>query len=226
MTVRYIIDHIPSDTAHNRRPGHRMHATTVTIHNTANPTSTARNERGWLVNPSNTRTASYHIVVDDKEAIECIPLNENAWHAGDGNGDGNRQSISVEICESGDYEKTLDNAAKVVAKILRVRGWNVDRLRRHYDWSGKICPRKMHDGGTWRGWDDFKAKVARELEPKENRSAFDDVPANHWARTSIEKAASAGVMAGVSDREFAPNEPVTRAQMAVILDRIGILNNE
>src|SRR5690625_2169001 len=163
MTVRYTTDHIPTDTAHNRRPGLRMYATTVTIHNTANPSSTARNERCWLVNPSHTRTASYHVVVDDKEAIEVIPLNESAWHAGDGNGDGNRASISVEICESGDYEKTLDNAAKVVAKILRVRGWNVDRLRRHYDWSGKVCPWKMYDGGTWQGWDDFKAKVAREL---------------------------------------------------------------
>ncbi|WP_315974005.1 hypothetical protein [Paenibacillus melissococcoides] len=51
-----------------------MNATTITIHNTGNSGSSAKNERGWLTNPDNDRTASYHIVVDEHEAIECIPL--------------------------------------------------------------------------------------------------------------------------------------------------------
>ncbi len=96
-----------------------MNASTITIHNTGNPSSTARNERAWLTNPTNTRTASYHIVIDEREAIECLPLNENAWHSGDGSGatSGNRTSIGVEICESGNYAKTLDNAATLVAAM-------------------------------------------------------------------------------------------------------------
>ncbi|WP_244871476.1 peptidoglycan recognition protein family protein [Paenibacillus azoreducens] len=146
-----------------------MSPTTITIHNTGNPSSTADNERSWLTNPGNTRTASFHIVVDSKEAIECIPLNENAWHAGDGSGaaSGNRTSISIEICESGDYAKNLDNAVQLVAGMLRERGWGVDRLRRHWDWSKKICPRLMYDGGKWTGWFDFKNRVAAELAGKD-----------------------------------------------------------
>ncbi|EES74612.1 N-acetylmuramoyl-L-alanine amidase [Paenibacillus sp. oral taxon 786 str. D14] len=169
--VNYRIDHIPKTTGNNRRPGYSMEATTITIHNTGNPSSTAANERAWLTNPSNERTASYHIVIDEREAIECIPLTENAWHAGDGSGvkSGNRTSISVEICESGNFDKTLDNAAELIAKLLRERGWGVDRLRRHFDWSGKICPRLMYDGGTWAGWEAFKKKVAAKLAAKEEK---------------------------------------------------------
>ncbi|WP_260399917.1 N-acetylmuramoyl-L-alanine amidase family protein, partial [Peribacillus simplex] len=103
---------MPKGTACNRRPGFAMSPTTITIHNTANEKSSAANERAWLTNQSNKVQASYHIVVDEREAIECIPLNENAWHAGDGSGSasGNRTSIGIEICESGNYAKTIDNA--------------------------------------------------------------------------------------------------------------------
>lgn len=162
----YIIDHIPTSTPYNRRPEHELEAETITIHNTANPESTAEDERDWLTNPDNDVTASYHIVIDEHEAIECIPLNEVAWHAGDGeNGPGNRTSIGIEICESGNYTKTLERAVELVAKMLRERGWGVDRLRRHYDWSGKICPRLMYDGGKWTGWQEFKVRVAAKLQP-------------------------------------------------------------
>lgn len=168
--TNYRKDYIPKDTPCNRRPGIPLTATTITIHNTGNPSSSAANECAWLTNPSNKRQASFHIAIDDHEAVECIPLNENAWHSGDGSkaGSGNRSSIAIEICESGDYAKTLKDAAVLVAGMLRERGWGVDRLRRHYDWSGKICPRLMYDGGKWTGWADFKNRVAAELAGKDD----------------------------------------------------------
>jgi len=176
--VIYRKDHIPRSTACNRRPGLSMSAKTITIHNTGNPSSSANGERGWLTNPANDRQASFHIVVDEREAIECIPLNENAWHAGDGSGSasGNRTSIGIEICESGNYAKTIENAVTLVAQMLIERGWGVDRLRRHWDWSRKICPRLMYDGGTWSGWYAFKAAVQGRLNElkKEGAAAVND----------------------------------------------------
>ncbi|CAM4187127.1 N-acetylmuramoyl-L-alanine amidase [Paenibacillus alkaliterrae] len=167
--VKYIVDHIPGNTPLHRRPEYKMAPTSITIHNTGNMKSTARNERAYLTNPSNNRTASYHIVIDEHEAIECIPLNESTWHAGDGGAadSGNRTSIGIEICESGNYARTLDNTAELVASMLKERGWGVDRLRRHYDWSRKICPRLMYDNGSWAGWAVFKNTVAAKLKPKE-----------------------------------------------------------
>jgi N-acetylmuramoyl-L-alanine amidase len=167
----YRIDHIPRGTAYNRRPALPMTATTITIHNTGNPTSTAAGERGWLTdNPKNDRTASYHIVLDAKEAIEVLPLNEVAWHAGDGSKatSGNRTSIGIEICERdvtlGEYAQALENAIDLAAKMLHERGWGVDRLRRHYDWSQKNCPRLMNIDNRWTGWQQFKDRVKSKLE--------------------------------------------------------------
>ena len=52
--------------------------------------------------------------------MRLIPLNEVARHAGDGgSGTGNRRSISIEICESGDRAKTLENAIKLTASYSR-----------------------------------------------------------------------------------------------------------
>lgn len=165
----YIVDHIPYETPFQRRPDIFMAATTITIHNTGNPTSTARNERVWLTNPTNTRQASYNTVIDSKEVIEVIPLDEVGWHAGDGGKatSGNRTSIGVEICERdvavGEYAQTLTNAIDYVSRLLLQRGWDVDRLRRHYDWSRKNCPRLMNLDGKWTGWKEFKNRVAERL---------------------------------------------------------------
>lgn len=165
MGYDYKKDYIPKTTPYNRRPGLLLEPTTITIHNTGNPSSNAQNERGWLTNSSNTRTASFHIVIDEKEAIEVIPLNEVGWHAGDGSGtsSGNRTSIAIEICESGNYGQTLENAILLVASMLKERNWGIERLRRHFDWSGKNCPRLMNADGKWTGWMEFKQKVNDKL---------------------------------------------------------------
>lgn len=57
----------------------------------------------------------------------------------------------------------------------------------------------------------------------EGKSGFKDVPAGHWAETAIIKANKAGVIVGVSKDEFGLGQPVTREQLAVILDRLGLL---
>lgn len=156
--MNYKINHIPI--SKDKRPGTKMIPTSITIHSTANPKSTALNERNWLVNPSNNRTASWHIVVDDKEIIEAIPLNEIAYHAG--KREGNNTSISIEMCESGDRAKTIQNTIELVAKMLNERKWGADKLKRHFDWSGKICPGILSKN-DWEGWRAFIIQVEREL---------------------------------------------------------------
>ena len=210
--MNYIIDHIPRSTPHNRRPGQVMTPQYITIHSTGNPSSTARNERGWLTNPSNTRTASWHIVVDEKEAIEAIPLNEVAWHAGDGNGQGNRASIGIEICESGNREKTLRNAVQLVAKLLKERGWGVDRLRRHFDWSGKICPRILQPN-NWAGWEQFKRDVQKEISGGETVSTKNQP--SPWAKNAWDWAKKEGLLDGTR-----PKDNLTREEFAVVLQKV------
>ena len=67
----------------------------VVCHHTANDASAA-NEISYMI--INNNQVSYHIAVDDVNAIQGLPLNRNAWHAGDGAiGPVNRYGIAVEI---------------------------------------------------------------------------------------------------------------------------------
>ncbi|MCR6854646.1 N-acetylmuramoyl-L-alanine amidase [Paenibacillus jamilae] len=122
----------------------------ITVHNTYND-ATAENEVSYMIRNDN--QVSFHIAVDDKEAVQGIPLERNAWHTGDGNGDGNRKSIGVEICYSlsgGDrYYKAEDNAAIVVAQLMKQYNIPISKVRTHQSWSGKYCPHRMLDEGRW-----------------------------------------------------------------------------
>lgn len=124
----------------------------VTVHNTAND-APAENEVKYMI--SNNNEVSFHVAVDDVEAVQGIPFNRNTWNAGDGaNGTGNRKSIAVEICYSksgGDrFIQAEKNAAQVVADLLH--GWDLplDRVKKHQDWNGKYCPHRTLDMGWGR----------------------------------------------------------------------------
>ena len=142
----------------------------ITVHNTGN-TASARNEATYHNN--NNMQVSYHVAIDDKEAIQLIPFNRNAWHAGDSFGNGNMRSIGIEICYSMDngysgakserYKKAEDNAALYIAHVLKQYGWGIDRLKRHYDWSGKDCPHKMHATNSYQAFRNLVKKYLDEL---------------------------------------------------------------
>lgn len=137
---------------YNIKCPYSMKAESITVHNTWNDAS-ADNEVKYMI--GNNKKVSFHIAVDDKEAVQGIPLDRNAWHAGDGNGKGNRSSIGVEICHSKSggerFAKAERNAAELIAGMLKERGWGIDRVKKHQDWSGKYCPHRTLD----LGWERF-----------------------------------------------------------------------
>lgn len=212
--MNYKVQHITN----KRKIIRSMDPEHLTIHSTGNLNSTAQNERDNLNRSNNTTTTGFHIVVDDKEAIECIPLNKVAYHAGDGAyGTGNSKSIGLEMCESGNRAKTIENTVKVAAKILHERNWGIDRLKRHYDWSGKNCPRILNYN-NWAGWTKFKNDVQTELNRLKGAdkvaNANNNVPSN-WAKESWEWAKKEGYLDGTR-----PKEPITREEMAIVLKRV------
>ncbi|WP_157418294.1 N-acetylmuramoyl-L-alanine amidase [Bacillus cereus] len=122
----------------------------ITVHNTYND-ATAENEVSYMIRNDN--QVSFHIAVDDKEAVQGIPLERNAWHCGDGGGNGNRKSIGVEICYSlnggNRYYKAEGNAAIVVAQLMKQYNIPISKVRTHQSWSGKYCPHRMLAEGRW-----------------------------------------------------------------------------
>ena len=131
----------PDLISHNR-PRTRLSPTSVTVHNTGNPNTTAQNNRDFFANHPQARV-SYHWVVDDIHAIQCIPENEIAWHAG---AVANGQSLGVGVCEFADHRRQAEansNAAKLIAQILRRYGWRLDQITTHKAWTGKNCPSQL-----------------------------------------------------------------------------------
>jgi parallel beta-helix repeat protein len=61
--------------------------------------------------------------------------------------------------------------------------------------------------------------VAAAVDAPPGATAFVDVAPNYWAKSYIEALASKGVIAGFPDGSFKPNEPVTRAQFAAIINK-------
>lgn len=130
----------------------------ITVHNTANDAS-AQNEIKYMI--SNNDEVSFHVAVDDVEAVQGIPFNRNTWACGDGaNGTGNRKTINIEICYSKSggerFTKAEQNASVLVAQLLKKYGLGTDKVRKHQDWSGKYCPHRTLD----LGWDRFLKMVS------------------------------------------------------------------
>lgn len=57
------------------------------------------------------------------------------------------------------------------------------------------------------------------FEPALLQGTFSDT-AGHWAEAAIDKVAAAGLMNGKSERTFAPNDVLTRAELAAVLARL------
>lgn len=106
----------------------------ITVHNTYNDAS-AMAEISYML--GNNLKTSFHAAVDDYRVVTGIPFDRNAWHAGDGRGNGNMKSIGIEICYSKSGGERFDAAerlaAEYIAMLLKERGWGLDRVKKHQD---------------------------------------------------------------------------------------------
>ena len=148
-----IVKNLVSESKYSVKCPYAMTPEFIVVHNTAND-ATAANEVKYMI--SNNNQVSFHFAVDDKEIVQGLPLDRNAWACGDGaNGKGNRKGIQIEICYSKSggvrFENAEKNAAKFIAQLLKERGWGVDKVKKHQDFSNKYCPHRTLD----KGWASF-----------------------------------------------------------------------
>ena len=123
------------------RTGTKRKIKYIVVHETSNYRNGAGAENhATFLKSNNTSATSWHYTVDDKEIYHHIPDNEIANHAG--NATGNKYGIGIELCvnEDGDFEKTCENAAKLIAYLLKEYNLKIDDVKTHQDFSGKDCP--------------------------------------------------------------------------------------
>lgn len=147
-------------TGRKRRPKIAMTPTTITIHNTGVYNVPADNFKRGCHDITQDMAVSYHFVIDEKEVIQLLPINEVAWHSGS---IGNYNSIGIEICERDGAE---ENAIKFIAQLLIALNMTDSYIRTHKFWSGKECPRLIlpHLDKFLK---DVKLEISQQTRPKD-----------------------------------------------------------
>lgn len=136
----------------------------IVIHYTANPGSTAQNNRDYfegLKTTHQTSVSSHFVVGLDGEIIQCVPTWEMAYASNERNVD----TISIECChpdETGKFNgKTYRSVVELAAWLCVKFDLTEEAVIRHYDVTGKECPRYFVRNEEV--WDAFKKDVRTEI---------------------------------------------------------------
>lgn len=131
--------------------------TDVVVHYVGNPGTTAQQNRDFYANPD-AGVSSHFLVGLEGEIIQCIPLDEKS----SATSQRNRDTISIEVCHPDDTgafkQASYDALVKLTAWLLDTGELSSDHVIRHYDATGKECPRYFvtNEGA----WTQFQADVA------------------------------------------------------------------
>jgi len=134
----------------------------IVIHYIGNPGTSAEQNRNYFANlgfTGETHASSNFIIGLDGEIIQCVPVDEIAYASGVRNAD----TLSIELCHPDDTGQFTD---ETYASALRLTAWLCERygltsedLLRHFDVTGKECPRYFVLNED--EWETFKDNVGR-----------------------------------------------------------------
>lgn len=197
----------------------------IVIHYTANSGMTATAKSNARYFSTTDREASAHYIIDEGDTVYCcVPPTNAAWAVGD-SGKGrlknivtNYNSISIETVShsnaNGYYipDKTIANTVEFVRQLMNEYNIPKDNVVRHYDVTGKLCPKPYVDDVKW---NEFLSKIKGDDEMTEQeRKKFnelvnvveelanpmiygyidDNMP--QWAHDSVKWAVDNGIVKG------------------------------
>lgn len=115
------------------------------------------------------RGASAHLFVDETSIWQSVELENSAWAVGGGTvlTASNRNSISIEMCCSGNYEIseiTENNTIELVRYLMTKYNIDINHIIRHYDCNTirKVCPNWSDN--SWSRWYNFKNKLTKSTK--------------------------------------------------------------
>ncbi len=138
----------------------------IVVHYTANPGSTALENRNYFENLKDThenKVSSHFVIGMDGEIIQCIPSSEIAYASNSRNTD----TLSIECChpdETGMFtEATCQSLVQLTAWLCRRFGLDVEEdVIRHFDVTGKDCP--LYYVENPEAWADLKKEMQARVD--------------------------------------------------------------
>ena len=153
---------------------------------------------------------------------------DTAWHCGRSDGKykhpkcRNANSIGIEMCchqdAKGNWyidEATYAAAAELGRDIMERHHIPMENVLRHYDVTGKLCPRPLIDEDKWAA---FKARL--EEDDMTCYKTIEEVPGAY--RPSVQKLLDRGALKGYDNGAIYVSEDLCRT--ITILDRLGLLD--
>lgn len=192
----------------------------IVVHYTAGDGDTAWDNGLYFSRGS--RGASAHWFVDEREAVLSVPEEAVAWHCGANayrhpdcrNGN----SLGVELCSRKDRQgnyyfspRTLENGAALIRELMRRYDVPLERVVRHYDVTGKLCPAPLVEAGPWK---EFREGLMRY-------ETLEQVP--DWGKNTVKKLVEREYLTGTGQGLDLSGEML---RMLVILDRAGVFDRD
>ena len=170
----------------------------IIIHYTGNDGDTALNNVTYY--HRDTSKTSAHFFVDDKDVYSSVPLTHAAYSVGGlkygscpWSGGGtmhgiikNTNSINIEMCDNSPKdgkivltEKTRENTEDLVVDLMLLYNIPLERIYRHFDVTGKICPAYFvpygeHESDGQDRWESFKSNIKEKYESRIHKD-FQDI---------------------------------------------------
>lgn len=150
----------------------------IVVHYTANPGTTAQNNRDYFQGLSvtgETSVSSHFVIGIEGELIQCVPCDEVAYASNDRNSD----TISIECCipdETGKFsDSTYKTLVHLTAWLIGRYDLKTDDVIRHYDVTGKNCPKYFVEHPS--AWEQFKKDVDAYIESYGTREVLEETEA-------------------------------------------------
>ena len=217
MDIKELLAHVS-----NFSKGRHTAIKYLVLHYTANNGDTALSNCKYFASAN--RNASAHYFIDEKGVCRSVRDMNVAWHCGSMNGYKhmncrNTNSIGIEMCSRKDKngkfyikEETIENAIELTKYLMEKYDIPVENVIRHYDVTGKICPRPFVEDEKL--WLDFKDRLEEEEVKRYN--TIDEVP--EWGKATIQLMINKGAFADVKNLNL--SEDMIR--MFVFNDRMGM----
>lgn len=132
----------------------------IVIHYVGNPGTSAAGNRNYFATPGTT-VVSHFVVGLEGEVIQCLPL----WERSVASNSRNKDTISIEVChpdDSGEFAPaTYAAVVRLTAWLCEVGDLTTDEVIRHYDVTGKECPRYYVRNEA--AWEQFLSDLQAEM---------------------------------------------------------------
>ncbi len=137
----------------------------IVVHYTANPGATAMQNRNYfqgLKDSHQTEASSHFIIGLEGEIVQCVPT----WEVAYASNERNKDTVSIENChpdESGNFTKeTYQSLVQLTSWLCQKFELTEEDVIRHYDVTGKICPKQFVESEDT--WERFRADIKAALE--------------------------------------------------------------